>query len=215
MMKTNQHSATQTQCAVAGSADVVGCRLSLYPMQDAFASQILSAVKKVDTSEVWNQTDLFSTLYRGELESVLDSSRASFIHAYQENIHMVSECTFSRGCPGDTEADTYLTDTPKTPNQQSKEKGDFPVSCKFSFYAFGDSQYMDKIEQIVQLAEEKGLNPTSAHYVTIIEGTANQLFDYFEEVIRFGRQFIPHFVIQATLSINSPSLIQTKGEKNA
>lgn len=205
MMSTTSQ-AQAVRCTPGSSADVVGCRMSLYPMKDQFADQILSSIEKVDTSEVWNETDLFSTLYRGELESVIDATKATFVHAYDQNVHMVSELTFSRGCPGDTEADSYLTEEPKTPNASSREVGDFPVQCKFSFYAFGDDDYMDKIAKIVELADEKGLNPTSAHYVTTLEGSANDLFDYFEEMSRFSRGFIPHFVIQATLSVNSPSL---------
>lgn len=205
MMSTTSQ-AQAVRCTPGGSADVVGCRMSLYPMKDQFADQILSSIEKVDTSEIWNETDLFSTLYRGELESVIDATKATFVHAYDQNVHMVSELTFSRGCPGDTEADSYLTEEPKTPNASSREVGDFPVQCKFSFYAFGDDDYMDKIAKIVEMADEKGLNPTSAHYVTTLEGSANDLFDYFEEISRFSRGFIPHFVIQATLSVNSPSL---------
>lgn len=203
---TKQNESLHSRCGTAGSADVMGCRMSLYPMQNEYASQILTAIEQVDTSQVWSETDLFSTLYRGELESVVDCTRAMFIHACQSNVHLVSELTFSRGCPGDTEADNYLSSDPKAPNVSAKQKGHFPVSCKFSFYAFGDADYMAKIAEIVKLADERGLQPTSAHYVTLLEGTANQLFDYLEELLRYARQHIPHFVAEVTLSVNSPSL---------
>ncbi len=51
-------------CAKDG-IDITGCRVSLYPMKDHFAQQILTSIEKTNTSAVWQQTDLFSTLFRG------------------------------------------------------------------------------------------------------------------------------------------------------
>lgn len=56
--------------------DITGCRISLYPMKDDFASHILRSIKETDTTAVWQQTDLFSTLYRGEAASVIDAAAA-------------------------------------------------------------------------------------------------------------------------------------------
>ena len=50
--------------------------------EDDFASHILRSIKETDTTAVWQQTDLFSTLYRGEAASVIDAAAALFVNAY-------------------------------------------------------------------------------------------------------------------------------------
>ena len=74
--------------------DITGCRISLYPMKDDFASHILRSIKETDTTAVWQQTDLFSTLYRGEAASVIDAAAALFVNAYDPKTHLVGEFTF-------------------------------------------------------------------------------------------------------------------------
>ena len=193
-------------CMIDG-IDITGVRASLYPMKDAFADQILNSVKKTDTTAVWSQTDLFSTLYRGEAESVVDAAAGLFINAYEPATHLVGEFTFSKGCPGDIAGDSYLTGEKQQPNQtQIKAQGDFPIHCKYSFYTFGKESYMEEIAQIVTLADEMGLQPQSAHYSTFLTGSATQLFAYFEKALAYAHAHLNHYVIEATVSVNSPSL---------
>jgi uncharacterized protein YqgV (UPF0045/DUF77 family) len=158
----------------------------------------------VDTSAVWNQTDLFSTLYRGEQASVVDAVEALFMHSVEPNVHLATELTFSKGCPGDIDADRFLTGEQARPNQQNLPL-DFPVQCKYSFYSFGEKDYMAEIAEIVALASAAGLNPQSAHYVTILEGSATQLFDYFTSALEYAHEHLQHYVLEATISVNSPS----------
>lgn len=189
-----------------GMIDITGCRVSLYPMKDQFATQILTSIKETDTSAVWKQTDLFSTLYRGEPASVIDAASALFINAYDEQTHLVGEYTFSKGCPGDHAGDSFLNSQQAKPNAaNNQEKGDFLVDCKYSFYAFGEKNYMEEIAAIVGMATDHGLNPRSAHYVTILTGTASQLFNYFEAALAYAHENLSHYVLEATISVNSPS----------
>jgi hypothetical protein len=197
-------------CAI-NQIDITGCRVSLYPMKDDFATEILQSIAAINTEAVWQQTDLFSTLYRGEAASVVDAAAALFINAYNSAIHMVGEFTFSKGCPGDLAGEAHLTGKHEQPNQQANlEKGDFLVHCKYSFYVFGQENYMEEIAHIVSLAETMGLQPQSAHYVTFLTGTASQLFAYFEEALAYAHEKLPHYVLEGTVSVNSPSL-----EKNS
>ncbi len=69
--------------------------------------------------------------------------------------------------------------------------GTFDVDCKYSFYVFGENNYMEEIAAIVQLAETYGLAPRSAHYVTMLTGTANQLFGYFEAALAYAHDHLP------------------------
>ncbi|MFC4651409.1 YkoF family thiamine/hydroxymethylpyrimidine-binding protein [Lactococcus nasutitermitis] len=192
------------ECSTKGNIDITGCRVSLYPMTDNFSEVILGSFDKVDTRAVWSQTDLFSTLYRGEQESVIDATQALFMSAYQSDVHMVTELTFSKGCPGDSDADRYINGKKEKPNQEELPD-DFPVKCKYSFYSFGEKDYMEEIATIVEMASEMGLNPQSAHYVTLLEGTASQLFVYFERALQYAHEHLNHYVLEATVSVNSPS----------
>jgi hypothetical protein len=67
---------------------------------------------------------------------------------------------------------------------------------------------MEHIRSVVELAEKRGLQPRSAHYVTMLEGSANALFDYFEELLSYAHAHVPHYVLEATLSVNSHSVKQ-------
>ncbi|WP_125768472.1 YkoF family thiamine/hydroxymethylpyrimidine-binding protein [Lapidilactobacillus wuchangensis] len=193
-------------CATNG-IDITGVRASLYPMRADFAKQILESVAVTDTSAVWQQTDLFSTVYRGESASVVDAAAGLFVNAYDTTTHLVGEFTFSKGCPGDIAGDSYLTGQQLRPNAAViKEKGDFLVHCKYSFYTFGRDDYMTEIEHIVTMAADAGLQPEHAHYCTFLTGTAAQLFNYFAEILAYAHDHMSHYVVEATVSVNSPSL---------
>ena len=199
---------SESCCCSAGSVDITGCRMSLYPMSGNFVDIILGSVAKVDASRVWSSTDHLSTLYRGRQSHVLDCAKALFVHAWKKDTHMTGEFTFSRGCPGDTEADSFLEtdDTPR--NTAAAAFGDFYTYAKISFYAFGVADYMEHIRSVVELAEKHGLQPKAAHYVTMLEGSANALFAYFDETLAYAQKHLPHYVLEATLSVNSPSVVK-------
>ncbi|QIQ21710.1 YkoF family thiamine/hydroxymethylpyrimidine-binding protein [Zophobihabitans entericus] len=201
-------SSCSSACGTQGAVDVTGCRFSLYPMTDQFVEVIVSAIHKLNTEKVWAQTDHLSTLYRGKQLHVIDCVRAAFIYAYQPNLHMVSELTFSRGCPGDVDADSFLNTDDIANNLITIPQGkNIPVSAKISFYAFGVDSYMSHIQHVVELAHKYQLSPQKAHYVTMINGSASQIFAYFDEVLAYARQHLPHYVLEATLSVNSPSKV--------
>ena len=202
-METSMDSCTV--CGCKGLVDITGCRFSLYPMCDDFIEIILDAVGKTDTSKVWHATDHTSTVYRGRQAHVVNCARAAFVNAYRNDVHMAGEFTFSRGCPGDVDADRFM-DTDDIVQNEVSAIGEFKAYAKISFYAFGVSEYMGHICHVVELAQAKGLNPKSAHYVTMIEGSANGLFDYFDEVLAYSKRHLPHYVLEVTLSVNSPSM---------
>jgi hypothetical protein len=177
-------------------------------MSNDFVGIILGSVGKIDTSKVWAATDHLSTVYRGRQCHVLDCARAAFVYSRRENVHMTGEFTFSRGCPGDTDADSFLNADDKPCNDGALSSGDFLSYAKISFYAFAVDGYMEHIRHVVELAEKRGLKPKSAHYVTMLEGSANALFGYFDEVLSYAQKNLSHYVLEATLSVNSPSIVK-------
>lgn len=196
-----------TSCS-QGAIDITGCRFSLYPMSDRFVEIILNSIQRLQLEHVWHQTDHLSSVFRGRPEHVIDCARAAFIYAAANHKnHLVGEFTFSRGCPGDCDADRYLSADPTPQNLAAIPLGDgMKTAAKISFYAFATDDYMMHIQKVVQLAETAGLHPQKAHYVTLIEGDASALFCYFAQLLAYAHQHLNHYVLQVTLSVNSPSI---------
>ena len=202
---TNPKEGNASCCGSAGLADITGCRMSLYPLCDNFAGIILDSVAKVDASKVWSSTDHLSTVYRGRQLHVLDCARALFVYAWKENVHMAGNFTFSRGCPKDVDADHFFAADEQPCNAAALSMGNFYAFAKISFYALNTPDYMEHIRYIVELAGKHGLKPQTAHYVTMLEGSANKLFAFFDEALNYAGQNLSHYVLEATLSVNSPS----------
>ncbi|NLC84967.1 MAG: thiamine-binding protein [Ruminococcaceae bacterium] len=184
--------------------DISGCRFSLYPMHSDFVRIILGALEKTDTSNVWSQSDALSTVYRGKLPYVNDAVYGLFANAYEDGVHIVLEGLFSKGCPGDSDGDSFLAATGTPPNR-AKVNGDFPVQAKIELYPLGDGEYIDSIAEAVQEATRQGLNPQSIHYATRISGTATKIFDYLQYVCQTMQDAATHYVLHFTLSVNSPT----------
>ena len=182
--------------------DITGCRFSLSVMSDDYVPIILSAVEGVNTAHVWSATDALSTIYRGKRIHVVDAIQGFFAKAYRPDKHITLEATFSKGCPGDVEEDAVLMESDVLLNPTDKS---FPVRGKIAFYPLGVVAYMDHIAYVVRLAMEKKLYKNASHYASELEGDVSELFAYFNEVLAYAEENIEHYVLQATLSVNSPT----------
>jgi len=182
--------------------EITGCRFAISVMGDNFIPIILDAVKNVDTGKVWSGTDPLSTVYRGKRIHVMDCLKACFSRVNDGKTHITMEATVSKGCPGDVDDDSHLADD--VPLNNCKKQ--FRVLCKIAFYPLGIADYMDHIAYVVRIAMERNLHVESAHYATVLKGDANDLFDYFNVVLAYAEQNISHYVLQMTLSVNSPSV---------
>lgn len=186
---------------------ISGCRFSLYPMCDDFVPVILGALEKTDTSFVWSQTDALSTVYRGRLPYVADAVAALFANAWHEGLHMVMEGQFSKGCPGDVSGDSKLDCEGAAPNAATVEAATMPALAKLALYPLGTADYIDDIAQVWRMAERRGLNPTTIHYATRIQGSVRDVFGYLEDVCALmdKSESVRHFVLHFTVSVNSPT----------
>ena len=187
------------------SREITGCRFSISEMSDDYISLILGAISKVDTSKVWSKTDKISTVYRGKQIHVEDAVKACFINAYNENVHATMECTFSKGCPGDVESDSYLAEDDVLMNEPKIKDKHFPVVSKISLYPLGVSDYMTHIATIVNHAIDLGIYSGSTHYCTMLECDVQDLFSYINYVNDYCGKNIKHYVFEVTLSVNSPT----------
>ena len=193
-------------CGSCGAKnEITGCRFSLSPMSDNFVDIILGSISKVDASKVWKMTDKLSTVYRGKRIHVLDAVKACFVWAYREGVHMTMEATVSKGCPGDTDADSYLAADDILVNEPAMKDVHFPVVCKISLYPMGVPNYMEYIANVVNQSIDRGIYSHSSHYVTVLEGDVQDLFAYFDEATRYCGENLSHYIMEITLSVNSPT----------
>ena len=193
-------------CGCSGATkEITGCRFSLSPMTDRFVDVILGAIEKVHTDKVWSTTDKLSTIYRGKREHVLDAVKACMVHAYHEGVHMTMEATVSKGCPGDTDAESFLAEDDVLLNEPETRDIHFPVACKIALYPMGVPDYMKYIADVENMAIDCGVYEKSSHYATILEGDVQDLFAYFDKATAYCGENLSHYILEITLSVNSPT----------
>lgn len=165
-------------CGCGTDLPITGCRFTLAPMCDDYVDVILGAVNRVDTSKVWKKTDKLSTVYRGKACHVEDAVKACFVHAYREGTHMTMEATFSKGCPGDIDGDSFLAKDDVLCNGPDIKNIHFSVDCKIALYPMGVYDYMSHIAHIVNHAIDLGIYEGSSHYCTVLSADVQDLFSY-------------------------------------
>ena len=185
------------------NTEITGCRFSLSVMSDDYVQKILGALAKIDTSYVWQQTDLISTTYRGHKTNVINTVKKLLIAVNDGKTHITLEATLSSGCPSDTDADIPMVLAPAAVIKTNKK---FDVYAKIAFYPMGIIDYMDHIAHVVNISIKSDLYIKSSHYATELHGDVNDLFGYFHEIFDYADNHIAHFIYQITLSMNSPSI---------
>src|SRR4051794_21264317 len=128
-----------------GTSRIVGCRFAIYPMADNFVEVIKTALNEVDTSKVWMETDDVTTCIRGRSEHVFDVAKAICIHAAKTGVHVVFNGTFSVGCPGDSQGDSYMSENDERLNEEASSKEKVEVATHFALYPMNNPDYMQII----------------------------------------------------------------------
>ncbi|MCY8110881.1 Ykof family thiamine-binding protein, partial [Bacillus spizizenii] len=180
-------------------------RFSLYPMTDDFISVIKSALKKTDTSKVWTKTDHISTVLRGSIDHVFDAAKAIYLYAANSEKHIVMNGTFSIGCPGDTQGDTYLSVNDKRVNEDAVRSLYAEAPCQFALYPMNEPDYMGLIMEALDIAKAEGTFVQGVHYASELDGDAHDVFRTLEAVFRMAEQQTNHVTMTVNLSANSPS----------
>ena len=185
--------------------DISGASFMLAPMTDRYEEVIMGAVRKMDTSRVWINTSKMGTVCRGRRDDVFDCVKACFAYAYQPDVHMTLTLTLSKGCPGDCDVDYVLAEEGTPANEEGTKDLHFPVDVKFALYSLGDGDYMPEISQIIALADEMHVFRKMMHYATVLQGDVQDIFAYFNKAFRHCEDTMSHFVMEITMSVNSPS----------
>ena len=208
MEKTADASVPWNGCGTNGK--ITGCRFSLSVMSNDYANVILNAIGRVNTQKVWSATDALSTVYRGKRVHVVDAIKACFVHVNDGHTHITMEATFSKGCPMDTDGDNCLAEEDTLTNDRTVKN--FNVLGKISFYPMGVPQYMEHIAHAVNLAKGRGVFKNISHYATELQGDVNDVFDCLNEIMVYAEKNVAHYVLQTTLSVNSPSLVNQQAQ---
>lgn len=181
-----------------------GIRFSLDPQTDDFADIILSALDEIDLSNIWNNTDATSTVYRGEKPAIFDAVKAAFVHTYREGMHGKTTMTISQGCGSDVDAADYKHLSKERVNDEKSRKTDFEIIAKFQLYPMGVTAYNDTIMEIVEEAKNRGLYEGTEYYTTFLMGSVHEVFAYLEYVSDQTKEITGHHVIEAQLMFNIP-----------
>ncbi|MED1172711.1 YkoF family thiamine/hydroxymethylpyrimidine-binding protein [Bacillus inaquosorum] len=190
---------------ICGTSRIAGFRFSLYPMTDDFISVIKSALKKTDTSKVWTKTDHISTVLRGSIDHVFDAAKAIYLYTANSEKHIVMNGTFSIGCPGDTQGDTYLSADGKRVNEDAVGSLNAEAPCQFALYPMNEPDYMGLIIEAVDIAKAEDTFVQGAHYASELDGDAHDVFRTLEAVFRMAEQQTNHVTMTVNVSANSPS----------
>lgn len=191
--------------SVCGTSRIVGFRFSLYPMSDDFVNIILGTLEKTDTSKVWMKTDDVSTVIRGKAEHVFDVAKAIYLHAANTGLHVVLNGTFSIGCPGDSEGDTYMSEDDVRKNEPIVSDIHISAPTQFALYPLNNENYMDIIAEACSIAQEKGTFSGGIHYASRLDGDAHDVFSTLEDVFVATQEKVSHVTMTVNISANSPS----------
>ncbi|MFP7479319.1 YkoF family thiamine/hydroxymethylpyrimidine-binding protein [Terribacillus saccharophilus] len=189
-----------------GTSRIAGCSFSVYPMADRFKEIILDALKTVDTSKVWIETDDVTTLVRGRIPHVFDVTSAIFLAAAKDGDHVVFNGTYSIGCPGDSTGDVYMAEDETKLNLPNVKDTPLETASKFSLYPLGGGNYMDTIYSQIENMRSRGITVSKSHYSTRLDGNSIDVFDGLEHVFtETEASGSSHTVMTVTMSANSPS----------
>ena len=173
-----------------------GARFSLYPMTDNFIPVILGSLGKTDTSAVYSFTDAISTVYRGNIDSVLDGVSALFINAFTDGVHMAIEGQFSN----EEEVKEVAAKPGETPNKTLCEDIHFPVKCKLNLYGAESAKGLYEVIKARCTLEKEEIS-----YGTRFAGDVQDVYTFIAQLCKEldsrGEKFTLHF----TMNCNSPT----------
>lgn len=197
--------------AYCSKSEITGARFSIYPMSDRFVDIILSALREVDTSKVWIETDDVSTCVRGQSVHVFDVVKALYLQAASAGDHVVLNATFSNGCPGDSAGDTFMAEDLNLMNENTSLAIKQDVAVQFALYPLGIPAYMEVIMDQIKAAEEQDVLTGGVHYASRLDGDANKVFTALENAFEGAQNSdSSHIVMTVTMSANSPSKKEVK-----
>lgn len=141
---------------ICGTSRIAGFRFSLYPMTDDFISVIKSALKKPTHLRFGRKPTISAQSCADRLIMYSIFAKAIYLYAANSEKHIVMNGTFSIGCPGDTQGDTYLSADGKRVNEDAVGSLNAEAPCQFALYPMNEPDYMGLIIEAVDIAKAEG-----------------------------------------------------------
>ena len=175
---------------------IASCRFSLSVMSDNYKDVILNALTQVDITTITSSTDLLSTTYIGDYRNVIGTLQAVFSAVNDNKTHITMEATLS---PVDIPQE--ITDSSTTTAAK-----DFIVHGKIAIYPLGIPGYQNYIDYLIELGQNCSLYQKSSQHGFEFCGDIIGVFKFIQNFYHLTETEVNDFVIQLSLSINSPSL---------
>ena len=172
------------------------CRFSLAVMSDDYKEKILSALASVDTNNLDAKTDLLATTYNGHIADILNSLQHIFTSINDNHTHITMEANLSS-----TNIAREITNT----NHEIITKS-FLTHGKVAIYPLGTVDYKSHIMQTIDIAKRYNLCDMQMIHGCDFHGDVNEIFNFLHEIYGYASVQLDDFVIQFSLSINSPTL---------
>lgn len=176
------------------------CRFSLAVMADDYAAMILKALSAVDTVGIQASTDLLSTTYIGTVADVFAKLQEIFAVVNDGETHITLEATLSP---------TTISQEMTNSNEFVTTKS-FVVHGKIACYSLQNVNHHEQVAQIVELAKLVDIFDRNALHGCEFHGDINDLFKFFTASYHYVDEYSSDFVIQISLSVNSPILKNKK-----
>ena len=179
---------------VGGFFVSISTTFSLSIMSDDFIAKILHAIHHTDTSKIKSHTTALATSYSGACDQVLLALRSCFMHANDDKTHMTMHGT----CTNTAEPLTPPPQVIALPAWGGATS--FPVLCDFSFYPLATEDLQTHQQYATELAQAHNL--WRGDY---LQGDVRDIFDFLNDLLHYASAQLPQFVLQFTLSVNSPT----------
>ncbi len=203
----------------------VGMRLSVHPHCDDFEEVILGALADVMTAglsdDLLVETDEVST-YVGARTELAEEQLARFASALIAAAsrrcgagHVVAHILLSRGCPGEVSCQLAPTDLPTTAPVALEPTG-IRAAAQWSLYPLldggsGVGDHMAHIEAAIAAAQARGVAARANHYATKLTGDLAEVLVTAVDAWAQVGTVVPHVVTHLTVSVGSPSPVESRG----
>ena len=184
----------------------IGCQLSIYPMTNRYKDIIINALHQVKPYKVRTSTDDISTTVIGNIENVFNYITQLYTKCLMNfDGHIAMNALFSIGCPGEDD-DLLCEPSNEALTLPTRALDDyFDTAAQFAIMPLKNSDYMEKIYNIINNLKSSNLNYKYKHFCSYLRGDIIEIMDFIQESFSSIAAENNHVVMTASFSNRSPS----------
>lgn len=169
---------------------MMDCIFTLAPMSDQYIDIILGAIDKVDTSKIHSKTSRMGTIYQGKPDDVFCALHEFLIHAYQKDVHMTMNLSFSKG----EELSSF----------EIEEDCGIMLDGLIAIYPSHEDLFLMN-QEIITHSEHMGIYQEMILNKVHIRGNDKQCFELLRLLHNLCVSRFEKYVMDVSLSMNSPT----------